>query len=316
MPWLRIEPATSRSQVDHHHHCATCLMPLLSMLCQDEGSNLTHPGVHVTIIALHACTVHVTITALHACTAVCMCSHCYMAKGCDLYAHDHHIMQPAETSQAAAQLQMFFVQRLHEAGVGDASAQCGRALSVAATTQHANMLIYTDVQAVLAAVNKQVVARGMHRWYDSLHGCSQDNAWLRATCWLLTRRKQTSLLCCTRMCMQSLNQSAELLRQNPVYVAGRRAGPSHSHQCGVDLPGSSHLMYRNTKQTPHKSSYHGRYNRHRTYELEQMFLTTAKPVRWVYGCYRGARTQAEGGSSMAVTACCKSCSRGNTQLCW
>jgi hypothetical protein len=25
MPWLRIEPATSRSQVDHHHHCATCL---------------------------------------------------------------------------------------------------------------------------------------------------------------------------------------------------------------------------------------------------------------------------------------------------
>jgi hypothetical protein len=25
MPWLRIEPATSRPQVDHHHHCATCL---------------------------------------------------------------------------------------------------------------------------------------------------------------------------------------------------------------------------------------------------------------------------------------------------
>jgi hypothetical protein len=33
MPWLRIDPATSRSQVDHHHHCATCLKSRRTYLC-------------------------------------------------------------------------------------------------------------------------------------------------------------------------------------------------------------------------------------------------------------------------------------------
>jgi hypothetical protein len=74
MPWLRIEPAASRSQVDHHHHCATCLksrrtQPITrhdvpSTACSPQRSNkqLTHTCVPAGLMPALAA----ALTALHA----------------------------------------------------------------------------------------------------------------------------------------------------------------------------------------------------------------------------------------------------------